>query len=89
MQEEGDLQTLPLTPLLLIVYALQTKPVHVYRLCTEGTVEERVQRRAEQKLYLDQVGVWRCRGMGGGDVGTLTDGGRGSVLYLSTLCVCV
>lgn len=34
---------------------VQTKPVHVYRLCTEGTVEERIQRRAEQKLYLDQM----------------------------------
>ena len=33
----------------------QTKPVIVYRLCTEGTVESRVQRRAEQKLYLDQM----------------------------------
>jgi SWI/SNF-related matrix-associated actin-dependent regulator of chromatin subfamily A member 5 len=33
----------------------QTKPVHVYRLCTEGTVEARIQRRAEQKLYLDQM----------------------------------
>lgn len=35
----------------------QTKPVHVYRLVTEGTVEDRIQRRAEAKLYLDQVGV--------------------------------
>lgn len=34
----------------------QTKPVHVYRLVTEGTVEDRIQRRAEAKLYLDQVG---------------------------------
>ncbi len=33
----------------------QTKPVHVYRLVTEGTVEERIQHRADQKLYLDQV----------------------------------
>jgi hypothetical protein len=33
----------------------QTKPVHVYRLCTEGTVEERIQHRAERKLYLDQM----------------------------------
>ncbi|KAG1680939.1 hypothetical protein FOA52_009898 [Chlamydomonas sp. UWO 241] len=33
----------------------QTKPVHVYRLCSEGTVEDRIQRRAEQKLYLDQM----------------------------------
>ena len=40
----------------------QTKPVHVYRLCTEGTVEDRIQKRAEQKLYLDQVRV------GGGGV---------------------
>lgn len=49
----------------------QTKPVHVYRLCSEGTVEDRIQRRAEQKLYLDQVGAqtlsaapahcWNCR----------------------------
>ncbi len=33
----------------------QTKPVHIYRLCTEGTVEERIQQRAEKKLYLDQM----------------------------------
>jgi SWI/SNF-related matrix-associated actin-dependent regulator of chromatin subfamily A member 5 len=33
----------------------QTKPVHVYRFCTTGTVEERVQLRAEKKLYLDQM----------------------------------
>ncbi|KAL6759340.1 P-loop containing nucleoside triphosphate hydrolase protein [Haematococcus lacustris] len=33
----------------------QTKPVHVYRLVSEGTVEERIQRRAEGKLYLDQM----------------------------------
>lgn len=34
----------------------QTKPVHVYRLVTQGTVEERIQQRANSKLYLDQVG---------------------------------
>lgn len=33
----------------------QTRPVHVYRFCTTGTVEERVQLRAEKKLYLDQM----------------------------------
>lgn len=33
----------------------QTKPVHVYRLCTGGTIEERIQQRAEKKLYLDQM----------------------------------
>lgn len=33
----------------------QTRPVHVYRFCTAGTVEERVQLRAEKKLFLDQM----------------------------------
>ena len=33
----------------------QTRPVHAYRLCTSGTVEERVLQRAEKKLYLDQM----------------------------------
>ncbi|PRW60864.1 SNF2 super family [Chlorella sorokiniana] len=33
----------------------QTKPVHVYRLCTGGTIEERIQHRAEKKLFLDQM----------------------------------
>eukprot|EP00466_Bigelowiella_natans_P018140 jgi/Bigna1/40705/e_gw1.45.14.1 len=33
----------------------QTKPVHVYRLVTEGTVEERVVMRAQKKLYLDKM----------------------------------
>lgn len=33
----------------------QKKPVHVYRLCTGGTIEERIQQRAEKKLYLDQM----------------------------------
>ncbi|MEW5298327.1 MAG: hypothetical protein WDW36_001466 [Sanguina aurantia] len=33
----------------------QTKPVHIYRLVSDGTVEDRVQKRAESKLYLDQM----------------------------------
>ena len=33
----------------------QTKPVHVYRLITTGTVEERILQRADNKLYLDQM----------------------------------
>lgn len=33
----------------------QTKPVHVYRFCTVGTVEQQVQQRAEKKLFLDQT----------------------------------
>jgi SWI/SNF-related matrix-associated actin-dependent regulator of chromatin subfamily A member 5 len=33
----------------------QTKTVHVYRLLSAGTVEERVVERQEKKLYLDQM----------------------------------
>lgn len=33
----------------------QTKTVHIYRLCTLGTVEQRMQERAEKKLYLDRM----------------------------------
>lgn len=33
----------------------QTKPVHVYRLITSGTVEERIQQRSEKKLFLDHA----------------------------------
>ena len=33
----------------------QTKPVHVYRLVTRGTVEERIVQRATKKLYLDRM----------------------------------
>ncbi|MDC0526267.1 hypothetical protein OAO87_04615 [bacterium] len=33
----------------------QSKVVHIYRLVTAGTVEERIVQRAEKKLYLDQV----------------------------------
>ena len=33
----------------------QKKVVHVYRMVTRGTVEERIIQRAEKKLYLDQM----------------------------------
>jgi hypothetical protein len=33
----------------------QTRPVHVYRLVTGSSVEERMLQRAEAKLYLDQM----------------------------------
>lgn len=33
----------------------QTKVVHVYRLVTAGTIEERISQHAEQKLYLSQM----------------------------------
>ena len=35
----------------------QTRPVHVYRFCTAGTVEERVQLRAEKKLCASFFGA--------------------------------
>ncbi|KAL4421455.1 hypothetical protein ABPG75_010746 [Micractinium tetrahymenae] len=54
----------------------QTKPVHVYRLCTEGTIEERIQHRAEKKLFLDQM-VNRGSVAGVEDVESLS---RGEVL---------
>jgi hypothetical protein len=40
----------------------QTKPVAIFRLVTGGSVEERIQERAEKKLYLDAV---VARGAGG------------------------
>jgi len=39
----------------------QTKPVHVYRLVTESSVEEKVVERAQQKLKLDAVVVQQGR----------------------------
>ena len=33
----------------------QKKVVHVYRLLSAGTIEERVVERAEKKLYLDKM----------------------------------
>ena len=39
----------------------QTKPVHVYRLVTENTVEEKIIERAEMKLRLDAVIVQQGR----------------------------
>ena len=33
----------------------QSKVVHVYRMVTRGTIEEKILDRAEQKLYLDQM----------------------------------
>ena len=33
----------------------QEKPVHVYRLVTKGTVEERIVQRAKKKLFLDSM----------------------------------
>lgn len=70
----------------------QTKPVHVYRLVSEGTVEERIQRRAESKLFLDKM-VNRNSTQVRGEAGmpciaaqSLTDAG---VLVRGLTCVCV
>jgi hypothetical protein len=50
----------------------QKKVVHVYRLVSAGTVEERIVQRAEKKLYLDQMvnrdGVKENAGDGSGVV---------------------
>jgi len=39
----------------------QTKQVYVYRLVTEGSVEERMLERAAQKLRLDQLVIQQGR----------------------------
>jgi SWI/SNF-related matrix-associated actin-dependent regulator of chromatin subfamily A member 5 len=39
----------------------QTKPVHVFRFITEGTVEEKIIERAERKLYLDAAVIQQGR----------------------------
>lgn len=52
----------------------QTKVVHVYRLVTSGTVEERIVQRAEKKLYLDQV---VNRGVEAGAAGASTGAAAG------------
>lgn len=52
----------------------QTKTVHVYRLVTEGTVEQRMVERAEKKLYLDRM---VCReGASDGPVEETEDAGK-------------
>jgi SWI/SNF-related matrix-associated actin-dependent regulator of chromatin subfamily A member 5 len=33
----------------------QTKQVHIYRLVTGGTIEERIVARAQKKLFLDKM----------------------------------
>jgi SWI/SNF-related matrix-associated actin-dependent regulator of chromatin subfamily A member 5 len=39
----------------------QTKPVHVFRFITEGTVEEKIIERAERKLFLDAAVIQQGR----------------------------
>ena len=39
----------------------QTRPVSVYRLCMEGTLEEKILERAERKLYLDRLVIEQGR----------------------------
>ena len=39
----------------------QTKQVYVFRFITEGSVEERMQERAAQKLRLDQLVIQQGR----------------------------
>ena len=46
--------------------------MHVYRLVTSGTVEERIQLRAEKKLYLDTMVKSGGADNGGEDAGLET-----------------
>merc|ERR1712147_496623 len=39
----------------------QTKPVHVFRFMTEGSVEEKIIERAQKKLYLDAAVIQQGR----------------------------
>lgn len=39
----------------------QTRPVSVYRLCVENTLEEKILERAERKLYLDRLVIEQGR----------------------------
>ena len=39
----------------------QTRPVHVYRFVSEGTLEEKILERAERKLYLDRLVIEQGR----------------------------
>ena len=51
-------RNLPLTiSILLLFCAGQTKPVQVFRLVTENTIEEKIVERAQQKLKLDAMVV--------------------------------
>jgi SWI/SNF-related matrix-associated actin-dependent regulator of chromatin subfamily A member 5 len=40
---------------------VQTKPVTVYRLVTDATIEEKIVERAEKKLYLDARVIQQVR----------------------------
>lgn len=73
----------------------QTKKVHVYRLVTAGTVEQRILQRAEKKLYLDRLvnqdahggsggGSWAAGGSGGAG-GSADDGEPDSSELLKAL----
>jgi len=58
----------------------QKKTVHVYRLVSAGTVEERIVERAEKKLYLDQM---VNRGVSNGAMDNDDDGVTSSELLAS------
>ncbi len=77
----------------------QKKPVHCYRLCTKGTVEERILAAAHHKSVLSGLVMQVC-GCGCGCVILCGGGGRGGEqddvdlaqncrTSLSFVCVCV
>jgi SWI/SNF-related matrix-associated actin-dependent regulator of chromatin subfamily A member 5 len=52
----------------VVLYSLgQTRPVSVYRLVMEGTVEERIVMRAQKKLYLDAMVTTGRNALGSSD----------------------
>lgn len=46
----------------------QTKPVHVYRLVTEGSVEERIIERAQMRQRLDLLVIQQVAERGAADL---------------------
>lgn len=59
----------------------QTKTVHVYRLVTEGTIEQRIVERAEKKLYLDKVVMQGAHASATDIAGLETDVSDGKKLF--------
>lgn len=60
--------------------------MHVYRLVTGSTVEERILQRADAKLYLDQM-VNRGSTAQVGGVRGVGDGGAGSLESTHQICL--
>eukprot|EP00808_Paulinella_micropora_P030077 g69080.t1 len=60
----------------------QTKPVHVYRFVTQDTVEQRLIRRADKKLYLDMMINRQGKKLQQGDLDSMERLSRGEVVSM-------